>query len=227
MNEYQALVQARKSCRICCNTHPGKIQNGGDFPFDPPVVSYWSQWLGHQKPKILIVGQDFADVGYFQRNQGCDDHDNRTNDQLRKLLGVAGLQVAPPPSRDSDAPVYLTNSILCLKTGQMASPVSSSWVRTCADQHLAPLLAHLVPPIVVGMGSHGWRAVRQVLKLEAAPSTLKDAAGRSWKVAGGMDVFAVGHCSGLGLVNRRWETQIEDWRRIGERLILTRLSVDP
>jgi len=51
------LVVCRKGCRICIERDPGKIHNGADFDFDPPVVSHWSQWLGHKRPRCLSSGR--------------------------------------------------------------------------------------------------------------------------------------------------------------------------
>jgi hypothetical protein len=119
MEDFDALVAARKACRICVERNPGKIRSCAEFEFDPDVVSHWEQWLGHRRPKILVVGQDFGNVGYFVRNRGRDDPNNKTNDNLYMLLTEAGIKVMRPKVRDLDAPVFLTNSILCVKEGAM------------------------------------------------------------------------------------------------------------
>ena len=77
-DEYGALVVARKACRICVERSPGKIRSCAEFDFDPDVVSHWEAWLGHKRPKLLAVGQDFGNVGYFVRNRGRDDPYNQT-----------------------------------------------------------------------------------------------------------------------------------------------------
>jgi hypothetical protein len=111
--------------------------------------------------------------------------------------------------------VFLTNSILCVKEGRMDGAVLSSWVDACADKHLRPLVGYLKPPVVVGMGRCGWRAVRRIFALEGAPDRISHAAGSSWIAADGTHVFAVGHPGPLGLTNRSWPRQLADWRRIG------------
>src|SRR4029077_4246377 len=146
MAEYSRLVAARKACRIGVERSPGKSRSCGEFDFDPDVVSHWEPWLGHKMPKLLAVGQDFGNVDYFIRNRGRDEPNNKTNDNLRKLLGEAGFDVTVPPARDRVAPVFLTNSILCIKEGMMNGAVRSSWVNACADKHLRPLARYLKPP---------------------------------------------------------------------------------
>lgn len=214
----QVLAEKRRSCRTCCDSDPDLIKNGSEFDFDPPVVSYWSQWLGSPRPKILIVGQDFGSIDYFTRFRGQDEPNNRTNTNLRQLLGEADVHVGPPPLSDHDAPVFLTNAILCLKAGKMNAPIKEQWVLDCSGMHLLPLIKALMPQIIVGMGRHGWLAVRSALQMQNVPSSIGEAAGKSWILPSQMRVFAVGHCSGLGLVNRNWAMQMLDWRKIGEAL---------
>ena len=180
MTEFDALIAARKGCRICIERSPGKIRSCAEFDFDPDVVSHWEQWLGHRSPKLLVVGQDFGNVGYFVRCRGRDEPDNKTNENLYKLLTAAGIAVAPPAQRDLDARVFLTNSILCVKEGAMNAPILASWVDACTRRHLVPLIRFLRPPVVVGMGSAGWRAVRRVFGLAQAPQRISLAAGSSW-----------------------------------------------
>jgi hypothetical protein len=66
---FDALIVAHKSCRVCIERSPGRIRSCAEFPFAPDVVSLWEQWLGHRRPKLLVVGQDFGNVGYFIRNR--------------------------------------------------------------------------------------------------------------------------------------------------------------
>jgi len=226
MAEYGALVEARKSCRICVERNPGKIRSCAEFDFDPDVISHWEAWLGHRRPKLLAVAQDFGNVGYFVRNRGRDDPNNKTNDNLRKLLTEASISVTNPSEFDRSAPVFLTNSILCVKEGRMDGAVRLSWVDACADKHLRPLVRYLKPPIVVGMGSCGWRAVRRVFALENAPERVSRAAGSSWISADRTRVFAVGHPGPQGLTNRPWLQQVADWRRVGEAVCAAMVAGD-
>ena len=214
MTQFEKLIAARKNCRICVERSPGKIRSCAEFDFDPDVVSHWEQWLGHRSPKLLMVGQDFGNVDYFVRCRGRDEPNNKTNENLYRLLTAAGIAIEHPSQRDRVAPVFLTNSILCIKEGAISAPIKSRWVDACSERHLLPLIAFLKPPVVVGMGGAGWRAVRRVFRLDAAPRLISHAAGACW-VAGDTRVFAVGHCGPLGIINRPWPQQLADWQRIG------------
>jgi uracil-DNA glycosylase len=217
-NQFPDLVAARKSCRLCIDRNPDRIVAGAEFDFDPDVVSYWSQWLGHPNPHILIVGQDFADVEYFKSYRGFDEPDNSTNNKLYELLSHAGLaNIGSPPHADTNTRVFLTNSILCLKRPPMNAPILDWWVKTCATNHLRPLVERLKPPIVVAMGVRAWQATCLALEIVGVPQKIGDAAGGEWDVRG-IKVFAVGHCGPLGLANRAWKKQLDDWARIGDAL---------
>ena len=212
---FEALIAARKACRICLERSPGKLRSCAEFAFDPAVVSHWEQWLGHRKPRLLAVGQDFGNVAYFLRHRGRDDPRNPTNRNLHRLLTAAGIAVRDPGERDLEARVFLTNAILCLKEGKMSGAILSSWIDSCTDAHLDPLIRLLRPPVVVGMGHAGWRAVRRAFALDAAPQSISQAAGCCWTAPDRTRIFAVGHPGPLGLVNRPWPQQLADWRRIG------------
>ena len=218
MDRYRALVAARKACRVCVERSPGRIRSGAEFDYDPDVVSLWEQWLGHRQPRLVVVGQDFGNVAYFMRNRGRDDPANRTNENLWKLRGEAGIRARHPRELDAETPVFLTNSVLCLKEGPMNAPLRARWVEACTERHLAPLLQWLRSPAVVGMGGCGWRAVRRVFALDAAPRQISAAASSRWTASDGTRVFAVGHCGPLGLINRPWPLQAADWRIIGMAL---------
>ena len=228
MSTYDELVECRKKCRICMATHRGGIHNGDEFDFngdefdaDPQVVGYWSQWLGHQKPCLLIVGQDFSNVDYFRMWLGFDEPENQANENLWHLLDIAGVTVKHAPEPDLESRVFLTNSVLCLKDGAMNSPIKARWVHNCAEHHLSHLIKYLSPKVVVGMGYYGWMAVRDVVKfVDSPPEQIGRAAdhGEWVSLTGAPRVFAVGHCGQLGLAQRPLEKQENDWRRIGNAL---------
>jgi hypothetical protein len=217
--DFETLIAVRKACRICLERSPGKLRNGAEFAFDPDVVSHWEQWLGHRNPSLLAVGQDFGNVAYFVRHRGRDDPRNQTNHNLYRLLTAAGIAVADPSRHDVEARVFLTNAILCLKEGKMSGAILASWIDSCAGAHLLPLVRLLRPPVVVGMGNAGWRAVRRVFGLWAAPQRISLAAGSCWIGPERTRIFAVGHPGPLGLINRPWLQQLADWRRIGAAVV--------
>jgi hypothetical protein len=70
--------------------NPGKIHAGATFDFDPDVISYWSQWLGHPHPQILIVGQDFGDIEYFNKYRGLMRRKTKLRITSIGCFGISG-----------------------------------------------------------------------------------------------------------------------------------------
>jgi hypothetical protein len=216
--EIESLVLARRNCRLCMNSHPGTIQNGAEFDYDPRVVSHWSQWLGDLQPQLLVIGQDFGDLAYFERFRGRDDPQSTTNQNLFDLLIKAGFQPKPPPTKDVTSGVFLTNSLLCFKTSKgMSSTVKKHWSQTCTTFHLQPLIRVLIPKAIVALGGPAWESLREMFSLRSAPARIREAAGGHWTTKNS-EIFAMGHCGGLGRANRCRELQSEDWRRMGNFL---------
>jgi hypothetical protein len=108
---YEKLVRARKHCRKC---HP-ELRNPAEFDHDADEVGPWSRWLASRPAELILVGQDWGDVGYFQKYKGRDIPDNRTNKRLIKYLKLLGFEVGPPNITDHTSGVFATNAILCLK----------------------------------------------------------------------------------------------------------------
>ena len=166
-----------------------------------------------------FVSEDDLDA-FFSEVHRVDRNANRLGYRLsprrwKWARPDGGIAVKHPSQRDLAAPVFLTNSILCIKEGAMNAPILSSWVDACSELHLLPLIAFLRPPVVVGMGNAGWRAVRRTFALHHAPQLISRAAGSCWIAEDRTRVFAVGHCGPLGVINRPWPQQLSDWRQIG------------
>jgi hypothetical protein len=121
---YEKLVRARKHCRKC---HP-ELRNPAEFDHDADEVGPWSRWLASRPAELILVGQDWGDVGYFQKYKGRDIPDNRTNKRLIKYLKLLGFEVGPPNITDHTSGVFATNAILCLKQGGLSAPVKQRWL---------------------------------------------------------------------------------------------------
>lgn len=217
---YDELVEARRVCNICMQRDPEELRNPSSFEFDRPIVSYWSQWMGHQSPELLIVGQDFSDIGFFEKFRGDDEADCDTNRHLQARLADAGY-TGISLGRDPAAPIYLANAVLCLKRGKVDRPVKDRWIRNCATTHLTKLIAFLRPLAVVATGRAAWNATLVASKLSDAPERLGAAIDSrrpyfsTLPVYDGIAFFAASHTSGKAVMNRGTARQIEDWKSIG------------
>jgi len=210
---YQALVQKRKQCRLCRG-----LTNCSEFPQDSDEIGPWSLWHGDIDADILIVAQDWGDVAYFRKHDGKDEPSgNPTNDNLRKLmrhgLGIdIGTPGAPRP-----CPVFLTNTVLCLKQKGLQEKVQEDWVDNCSREFLKPLIEIIRPRYIIALG--GWAAksiLHQFGRKGVWSLSVRELLRNSPYSLGDMLLLPVYHCGDRGVkINRSWENQKKDWERVG------------
>src|SRR5258708_1512642 len=131
---YQQLVARRRACRACIGlVNPAAVAGGA---FDHEEIGPWSAWQGRLDAQVMVVGQDYSDVAYFERRRGIEDSANPTNLNLVALLGSIGINICAPGTRSGRGEVFFTNAILCLKQGGMQSKVRSEWFVECGKRFL-------------------------------------------------------------------------------------------
>ena len=99
---YAALVAERKRCRLCVG-----LRNPADAElasFDSGEIGPWSRLHGDLDARLMIIGQDWGDVGYYSSNRGLDDFRNPTMRTLERLLrGLGERSRWMPTTLDSAA----------------------------------------------------------------------------------------------------------------------------
>lgn len=214
---YDALVAERKACRSCVGlTNPADVAGGR---YDSPEIGPWTLWQGCLDAKLMVIGQDWGDVACLEADEGKDSPNNPTNAQLRHLLSIAGMEIIPAGTRDTENKLFFTNAVLCLKTGGLGAPVSAAWFRECGPRFLRRQIEIIRPSVVVTLGAWAYYAVayafgfqakrlRDAVELEPPRALLPDAM-----------LMPVYHCSPKVLASwRKRDQQEADWRRIGEIL---------
>lgn len=172
---YKMLVRDRKTCRLCSPglTNPAEIKKG---EYDSDHLGPWSRWHGSLSAKVVVVGQDWADRETFCRSEGLDDNTNRTNRVVLGWLRDLGIEVQPD-TNGGQGPAFLTNAILCLKTGRMSEAVTDRWAMNCGPRFLCPLIDLIRPRLVLTLGRVAWDTVRELYVLPPLP--LKEAVTRT------------------------------------------------
>ncbi|MBM3725919.1 MAG: hypothetical protein FJW40_10910 [Acidobacteria bacterium] len=85
----------------------------------------------------MVVGQDWGEQPCFERNVGHEPPNNRTNHTLMRLLESIGIRLDVPSRQDDGGGViFLTNAILCLKTGGMQGATRQEWFENCGRRFL-------------------------------------------------------------------------------------------
>jgi DNA polymerase len=144
---------------------------------------------------------------------------NPTNRKLRDLLAEAGFAIEEIGQQESRGTIFLTNAILCLKTGGMGAPVRATWFRECGTRFLRPQIELIRPRAVVALGERAYRALCRVF--DVRPRAFREAVESlsAPELIPGARLFPVYHCSPRVLAGTRtFERQQIDWRCIGKAL---------
>lgn len=123
--QYKVLVEKRKACRECVGlanpAEPALRQ------FDSCEIGPWSRLHGDLDAQLMIVGQDWGGVKYYKENEGLDKLTNPTMRNLEKLLHHIGIRVSVTSYAGGGRGLFLTNAVLCLKTGGLQARIEPEW----------------------------------------------------------------------------------------------------
>lgn len=216
---YEKLVEKRKVCSLCRGLrNPATVANGRH---DLDQIGPWSLWQANLNAKIVVVGQDWGDVSYFVKWEGKDQPSgNPTNENLQKLLKTIDIEIGKPREQQ-DQIIFLTNLILCLKTGGLQGRVDNQWFKNCSYTFFKPLIEIISPRIVIALGK---RPAESILALYSIPYSKSAPFSHMIKrspfaISATTWLFPVYHC-GAGSTNRNrsMSEQQGDWLRIGRWL---------
>ena len=210
--EYLQLVDERKACRACSG-----LANPAEWAtFDSPEIGPWSRLHGDLDAQIMVVGQDWGDVGYYQDFKGLDDFANPTMRTLEKLLRSINLDVSLQAYGEGPRGLFLTNAVLCLKkgVGGLQAPVEEAWFSNCGQRFLKRQIEIVRPRVVVSLGQRAYEAIVAAFGLKRL--RFRDAvAGGAVQLVPGVRLVPVYHCGNRILnTHRKLPAQMEDWRRV-------------
>lgn len=214
--QYDDLVARRKKCRVCiglCNPNAKELRH-----FDSDEIGPWTRLHGDLNASLMVIGQDWGDVDYFVSNGGLDKLNNPTMKNLELLLKSIGIGVSMTSCSNCDVGLFLTNAILCLKTGGLQAAINSAWMENCKD-YLKNQIQIVRPRVVVCLGARAFDATLKGFGLETI--ALRDAVldKDGVEIMDGVRLFAAYHCGARTVrINRDLQTQMADWKRIGYAL---------
>ena len=210
---YEALVLKRKNYKFPPGlVNPAEVEEG---IFDREInIGPWCKWQGNLDAKIMLIGQDWGTVKYYLQTKGCHRDESRTNASLIELFKSIGIDIGTPSHPNHKASCFFTNAILGLKDDKaMAGKVKDSWLKDNAKVFLKPNIEIIKPKIIITLGVNAYKALTYIygLKNERLIQLIEK---NPKKLANGILVFAMYHCGGLGLANRKLELQKSDWKKI-------------
>jgi DNA polymerase len=210
---YERLVIARKQCNSCQGLlNPANCANGF---FDSSEIGPWSKWQGNLDSPILVIGQDWGDVGSFQKQSGKESDTNETNKNLITLLSQIGIKLMPPSQTIGRGEIFLTNAILCLKSGNSQSKVENQWFKNCGTLFLRPLFKVVKPKAILCLGKLAFETVATSYGLSTPKFSDVVNSHRPIDLPSAIKVFPLYQC-GRRVLNtfRSWEQQLIDWQSI-------------
>jgi DNA polymerase len=158
---YNKLVMKRKGCQECTtrcvNQSCTKLKK-----FDSNEINPWSLWHHDLNADLLVVGQDWGSEKYFEKYNGCDDPNNRSNRNLIELFQEIGIAIDKSPTKIADikepdnSKLFFTNAFLCLRPGGGMSDKNTTpsrkCIRTCCARYLKELIEIVEPKAVITLG---------------------------------------------------------------------------
>jgi DNA polymerase len=230
VTRYLELVEDRKICRACKNpanpsqdlTNPSEIQGGA---FDSDEIGPWSRWQGNLDAELMVVAQDWGDVGWFVREKGCPTNYSKANTTLVELVGEAGFSIGLPYQTSGKGTLFFTNAVLCMKQGNASARVPAEWFRICGAKFLRPLIDIVRPMVIACVGKPAYETVLRAHGIQ--PGNFREAVDcqEPTQLPGGAAVFAMYHCGALGQTHRNRDAQRKDWRRIHDYFVEILLSL--
>jgi hypothetical protein len=205
--DYPYFLEERKRCSICIDKYPKMIENPQkcNKSYDKNKVGLWEYWQGNQFSKIVVVGQDWGDVGYYEAHNGRDDPNNITNKNIVELFASIGLSIDPlgtTPRKYGE--LFFTNAILCLKTeGGLHGKTKDEWYQDCINTFLKPMMEEIIKPkLIIILGK---KASIEISRYSDTPLTdkmkMREIIERNFKVFNA-DAYPVYHPGAIGLFNR-------------------------
>ncbi len=209
---YNDLVEKRKR-----HIFPEGLSNPVNLNYDCSEIGAWTQWQGNLDAKILVIGQDWGDVNYFNDNKGKDRDDNPTNKNLKNLFCQLGFDIGLP-NNPVKQPIFFTNAILGIKGDsqkkQMSGSVKTSWIKDSNDHFTKELISIIQPKIIITLGAMPLYAMKLLYSKSISSEKLGILIDKNpIQLEKGIQLFAFYHCGGLGLANRKLENQLKDWQK--------------
>jgi DNA polymerase len=216
-SDYDNLVLRRKKCRACeglCNPGSKELRK-----FDSDRIGPWTRLHGDLNASLMVVGQDWGDVNYYLQNSGLDKLNNPTMKNLQLLLNHIGMDVCMTEYGNPDAGLFLTNAVLCLKSGGMQAAIDPTWVTNCQNRFLKQQIEIVRPAVVVALGAKAFHASLQCFGFDKIQLSDAIVDKTGIEIVKGVRLFAAYHC-GAGTINRNRNLgqQKKDWQGIGKAL---------
>lgn len=233
--EFKALVEDVCRCHVCENlvTLPHLknserlINDDHGLKENHPYVNRWNLWQGNLNADIMVIGQDYGQMEDGPALEVCKyaDTTNPTDVRLKRLFQEKEIFDI---NLDADeTPLFFTNMANCYRKQRTSGGMHSGWLPICANKFMARLIRIIRPKIIIVLGRVAFEALHC---MDDLPVICRDSAEKGndsfneiiqhryqLDLDGEIiEVFPVFHPGANSQMNRTFEQQLEDWKKIGE-----------
>lgn len=211
-------------------------------------INLWSHWQGSLDAKILVIGQDWGEKpdpesydkwtndptypSLTGKHKQIPKHKFKTDNNLAKICREAlGLDL-----NKSQKSLFFTNAVLCYRDKGFTGTANPNWFTNC-QPYCVRLIEIIEPKAIVTLGNMPLRALlysgslsydpeftdpAKKLKICRSMREIVETERQMYYKPEGSDstfnVFPVFHCGSWGIKARSLEMQIQDWKKIIERI---------
>ena len=235
-DEFRRLVEDVSKCHICERlvTLP-HIENSESLENDDhgldtdhPYINRWNLWQGNLDADIMVIGQDYGQKEDGVAVEVCSwsNKKDQTNVRLKELF-----EKAFKIDLDSnESPLFFTNMANCYRKKRTSGGMHSGWLPICANKYMERLIRIIRPKIIIVLGRSAFEALHCMENLsvqcldfiKSGKESYAEMIQHLYQIDLGdekIDVFPVYHPGANSQINRTFEQQIEDWKKISEHYI--------
>lgn len=236
------LANAVAECKICeqmpvnpCDRSSEKLSNIDRTKINVgrPFVNLWNLWQGDLDAEIMIIGQDFGDLGKGESDNTivyalCEEwksrkYTNATEKNLERMVSETfGKSIG-----DAEFPLFITNVANCYRKNATTGEIHPGWLPLCANKFMFELVDIIQPKIIIVLGRAAFEAMHcldgAIMECTDAINSVKGTyaeminhryvlKSNAWKIP----VFPVYHPGANSNRNRSSSQQKADWKRIAD-----------
>ena len=232
-DEFRRLVEDVSRCHICERlvTLP-HIENSEclenddhGLDTDRPYINRWNLWQGNLDADIMVIGQDYGQKEDGVAIEVCSwsNKKDQTNVRLKELFE----KVFKIDLDSNEAPLFFTNMANCYRKKRTSGGMHSGWLPICANKYMERLIRIIRPKIIIVLGRSAFEAlhcmenltVKCLDPIKSGKESYAEMIQHLYQIDLGdekIDVFPVYHPGANSQMNRTFEQQLEDWKKISE-----------
>lgn len=218
--DYIDLCEDVRKCKICQDIKfTPHIEKSNCFikdrkPNDEVYVNRWNLLQNSLEAEIMVIGQDYG---------SCEENSFVTDDTLKNLFAdVFGIDI-----EKKNAQLFFTNIANCYRKYKSTGSINKGCLSLCANKFMSRLINIVSPRVVIVLGQDTFNALAFCDKAKLiCKNPISKNVNNNFATVIKFDysllledekeitVFPVYHPGANGRMNRTYEQQLEDWKRI-------------